>query len=83
MHIIKLTQLRKTSLTTVFKQLAGNLSINKTDFESVKIEVMDTRSISEPETNSHSIIEKATGCKKPLQRKDNGRLYCLLKHNMI
>ena len=48
---------KKTALTTVFKQLAGNLSINKTDFESVKIEVMDTDPL-QAKQMADSIIEK-------------------------
>lgn len=69
---------KKTALTTVFKQLAGNLSINKTDYESVKIEVMDTDPL-QAKQMADSIIEKGNRLARKLYREKTMEAYVVAK----
>ena len=69
---------KKTALTTVFKQLAGNLSINKTDYESVKIEMMDTDPL-QAKQMADSIIEKGNRLARKLYREKNMEAYVVDK----
>ncbi|HRF14637.1 MAG TPA: hypothetical protein PKV02_03300 [Bacteroidia bacterium] len=74
----KIDSTKKTSLTTVFKQLAGNLSINKTDFESVKIEVMDNDPF-QAKQMADSIIEKGNRLARNLYREKTMEGYIVAK----
>ncbi|HOZ82541.1 MAG TPA: Wzz/FepE/Etk N-terminal domain-containing protein [Bacteroidia bacterium] len=69
---------KKTALTTVFKQLAGNLSINKTDYESVKIEMMDTDPL-QAKQMADSIIEKGNRLARKLYREKTMEAYVVAK----
>lgn len=58
---------KKSARTEIFKQLASNISINKTDYESVKLEVMDTDPLIAKQMTD-SIIEKANRVVRNLYR---------------
>ncbi|MBE7509535.1 MAG: hypothetical protein HS118_05030 [Bacteroidia bacterium] len=58
---------KKSARSAILKQLSGNISINKTDFESVKLEVMDSDPVIAKQMVD-SIIEKADRVTRKLYR---------------
>jgi capsular polysaccharide biosynthesis protein len=69
---------KKAARTTIFKQLTGNISINKTDYESVKIEVMDTDPV-QAKQMVDSIIEKGNRLARKLYREKVMEAYIVAK----
>jgi capsule polysaccharide export protein KpsE/RkpR len=63
-----------TARTTIYKQLSSNISVNKTDYESVKLEVLDIDPLIAKQM-ADSILEKANRLARKLYREKTNESY--------
>ena len=68
----------KSSRTELFKQMTSNITVNKTDYESVKLEVMDSDTLIAKQI-ADSIIEKSNRLARKLYRDKMQEVYIVAK----
>ncbi len=69
----KIDSTGKASRTELFKQMTSNITVNKTDYESIKLEVIDSDTLVAKQI-ADSIIAKADRLQRKLYRKIMGEL---------
>jgi capsule polysaccharide export protein KpsE/RkpR len=75
----KIDSTGKTARTEVLKQMASNITVNKTDYESVKLEVLDSDTLVAKQI-ADSIISKADRLEQKLYRKIVGEQFIIAQN---
>lgn len=69
---------QKTARTQVYKQLTSNLTVNKTDYESVKLELLDTDPVTAKQM-ADSVIEKGNRIARSLYREKTNEVLVIVQ----